>query len=235
MTTLQRVTKVIDWLIFEKKIKSRRELAQKMGYTESSMSQILNKKVALSDKFIKKFSIIDGSINENWLLIGEGEMLKQTESIVSEPTAICAINNTSKPEGIPYYEDIESSGSIIPSMNENGEEIPTFYINYEHFNDCTAYLQHVGESMYPKYCSGEIIAVKRIFNFDVVLWGEAHLIVTNANANNLRTVKLLFQHEDESKVILRASNPEYRGDTVVRKKDIISLFIIKGKITRNQL
>ena len=40
-------------------------------------------------------------------------------------------------------------------------------------------------------------------------------------------------HEEEDKVILRASNPNYQGDTVVFKKDILSLFIVKGKISQN--
>lgn len=93
----------------------------------------------------------------------------------------------------------------------------------------------VGDSMYPKYASGEIIAVKQIFNLDVVQWGEAYLVITNGNANDLRTIKLLHPHDDESKIILRASNPNYKGDTVINKEDILSLFLIKGKITRNQL
>jgi transcriptional regulator with XRE-family HTH domain len=83
MAEIQRIKKVIDWLIFEGKVKSRRDLAEKMGYTESSMSQILNEKVSLSDKFIKKLSIMDNSINPTWLLSGEGNMLI-SESIISE-------------------------------------------------------------------------------------------------------------------------------------------------------
>ena len=39
MTDLERVIKIVDWLIFEKVVKSRRELAEVLGYTESSMSQ----------------------------------------------------------------------------------------------------------------------------------------------------------------------------------------------------
>ena len=45
MLDIERVIKVVDWLIFEKIVTSRKDLALKMGYTESSMSQILNQKV----------------------------------------------------------------------------------------------------------------------------------------------------------------------------------------------
>lgn len=60
MTEIERVTKVVDWLIFEKIVDSRRDLAEKLGYTESSLSQIINGKVNLSDRFIKKLSILFG-------------------------------------------------------------------------------------------------------------------------------------------------------------------------------
>ena len=42
MLDIERVIKVVDWLIFEKIVTSRKDLALKMGYTESSMSQFLN-------------------------------------------------------------------------------------------------------------------------------------------------------------------------------------------------
>lgn len=176
---------------------------------------------------LDKISNAFPDLNIDWILTGQGEMLKERNNLNN-------IINPKESQGVPYFEDIESTGSIM-SMHNDYKETPTFFINYEHFNDCTAYMQHVGDSMYPKYCAGEIIAVKRIFNFDIVLWGEAYLIVTNDNANNLRTVKLVYPHEDESKIILRASNPNFKGDTVINKADIVSMFIVKGKITRNQL
>lgn len=176
---------------------------------------------------LDKISNAFPDLNIDWILTGQGEMLKERNNLNN-------IINPKESQGVPYFEDIESTGSIM-SMHNDYKETPTFFINYEHFNDCTAYMQHVGDSMYPKYCAGEIIAVKRIFNFDIVLWGEAYLIVTNDNANNLRTVKLVYPHDDESKIILRASNPNFKGDTVINKTDIVSMFIVKGKITRNQL
>lgn len=60
---IERIKSLIDWLIFNKAIKNRRELAEKLGYTESSLSQILNEKVNLPEKFIKKLSDIDENIN----------------------------------------------------------------------------------------------------------------------------------------------------------------------------
>ncbi|MEH6306974.1 S24 family peptidase [Olivibacter sp. CPCC 100613] len=133
---------------------------------------------------------------------------------------------------VPFY-------NIQPDTMFNGldvfRESPEFYVNFRPFNDCTAYLSVYGDNMNPKFASGEIIAVKEVFNFDVILWGEAYLIVANEQANNLVTVKLLFSHADEDKLILRSANPDYGGDIIIDKKAIMKLFIVKGKVTRYQL
>lgn len=134
---------------------------------------------------------------------------------------------------VPFY-NIEISGSFISSFDEAKEYIE-FYIDYKPLNDCTAYLPYFGNSMAPMYTSGNTLAVKQINNFDIILWGEPHLIITNEEANNYKTVKCLHQHQDSDKVILRALNPDYAGDIVVAKKNILSLYIVKGKIELNEL
>lgn len=135
--------------------------------------------------------------------------------------------------GVPYY-SIEAMAHISEA-GEVLEQTPEYYISFKPFDDCTAWLPVYGDSMVPVIHSGEIIAVKRLMNLDVLLWGEPYLIVTNDLANNLRTVKLVFQHPDASCIILRASNPEFAGDTVIQKAAITALFLVKGKISRRQL
>ena len=85
MTDIERVKEVVNWIIFEKIAKTRKEIAQLIGYTESSFSQIINSKVPLSDSFIKNLSNIDDRINLSWLLTGKGEMLKMNSI---DPNAI---------------------------------------------------------------------------------------------------------------------------------------------------
>jgi transcriptional regulator with XRE-family HTH domain len=84
MSELERVIRVVNWLILEQKVESRRDLAEKLGYTESSMSQILNGKVKLSGRFIKKLSDYHPYINEEWVRDGVGNMLYNSD-ILSEP------------------------------------------------------------------------------------------------------------------------------------------------------
>lgn len=162
------------------------------------------------------------SLNQSWIATGEGEMFLEG----ADPFRPARSND----DGVPYYNiDLSQiSGESLAVM----EEKPEYYVDYKPFNDCAAYLPVYGDSMFPKYASGEIVAVRQISNFDVIQWGEAYLVVTDEASNNLRTIKLLFPHDDASKLILRASNPNYKGDTVINKSSLMSLYIIKGKITR---
>lgn len=164
-------------------------------------------------------------INPEWLETGEGEMFDQSYangglSTITDP-------------GVPFFNvnlsDISFEGFGML------KEPPEYYVSYRPFNDCDAYLPIYGDSMYPKYASGEIIAVREIVNFDVIQWGEAYLLVADERANGITTVKLLFEHSNQRKVILRSSNPNFRGDTVLDKEMIKRLFIVKGKVTRHQL
>ena len=166
-------------------------------------------------------------ISIKWLETDEGDMfVPQVEiAAVTEPGE--------KKEGVPYYNinPSDTSSSEFNLLKEKAE----YLVNFRPFNDCDAYLPIYGDSMYPKYASGEIIAVREVINQEIIQWGEAYLVVTNESANNITTVKLLFEHNHESKIVLRASNPNYKGDTIVSRSAIKKLFIIKGKIMRNQL
>lgn len=221
------ITERLQYIVDKSFNGNKAAFARAINVAPTSISNYLSKERTSkpSSEMLEKIVNSVENLNAKWLLTGNGEPFINDETYL--PT------NT-EGKGVPYFEDIEASCSIL-EMPMDTPENPTFYIDYEHFNDCNAYIPVVGDSMYPQYCAGEIVAVKRIYNFDVIQWGEAYLIVTNDNANNLRTIKQIHYCEDESKIILRASNPNYRGDTKINKEDIVSLFIIKGKIKRNQL
>ena len=78
MADIQRVKKAINWLIFQEVADSEKALADLLGYTKSSFSQIVNGRVPISEKFVKKLCGLDENINEVWILKGEGTMFKNS-------------------------------------------------------------------------------------------------------------------------------------------------------------
>jgi len=176
----------------------------------------------LSEDVVKYYHI-----NEDWLATGIGDIYNDVEGQAGKK------NKVDASEGVPFI-NINLSDLATGEFNL-AEEKAEYYVNFKPFNDCDFYLPVYGESMFPKYASGEIIAIKEVVNKEVIQWGEAYLVIADERANNITTVKLLFEHETESKIVLRAANPDYKGDTILERNAIKRLFIIKGKIARNQL
>jgi len=195
-------------------------------------SQVIRERNGLSNKLLEEILEAYPEINKTWLLTGEGNPLKSGNN--SAPNLVADNPQIKYFNGVPYYEDFDVTASVVTTFSDY-KELPTFFINYKHFNDCDAYVPVMGDSMEPKYCNGEIIAIRKINNIDALLPGEAYLVITSAEANSLRTVKCVFKSPDDSKIILRAINPNFAGDTVINKKDVLSIYFVKGKISRNEL
>ena len=77
---LQRLKKAINWLIFKEVVESRRDLAQKLGYTESGLSQMLTQKTPISTPFINKLLGLYPSFDIDWLYGESDNMLKMKVS-----------------------------------------------------------------------------------------------------------------------------------------------------------
>ena len=95
MSNLKRIKKVINWLIYKEIGESEKEIAERLDYTKSSFSQIVNGKVPLSDKFISKLCSLDENINLVWVQSGEGEMFLEhnlnSEQDVTIPASVWSV------------------------------------------------------------------------------------------------------------------------------------------------
>ena len=81
MTENKQLKNVILWLTSQEIIENQEDLAVKLGYNPSSLSQIVTGKKPISDKFVVKLINFCDKINYSYLF-GEGEMLKSNEKRV---------------------------------------------------------------------------------------------------------------------------------------------------------
>lgn len=83
----QRLNDIVNFLIFSKVALDKTDLSKKLGYNASSFSQIINERVPLTDRFVNRLMEFAPNINKDWLLTGEGEMLKVPATVtVYNPT-----------------------------------------------------------------------------------------------------------------------------------------------------
>ena len=211
MTENQRLRMIMDRLHF----KSQSAFAEKLDMQPGSLSDVLRAKNGVGvSRALKEKLATRLNVNPAWITNGTGDPF------------LAGFATAEQAGGVPFYNISEEDQFIVQ------ETTPEYFVNYKPFNDCYAYIPVYGDSMYPKYASGEVIAIKEVINREVLQWGEAYLIITDAKANGLRSIKLLHEHPDKSKLILRSSNPNFKGDTIIERENIIALYIIKGKITR---
>ena len=134
--------------------------------------------------------------------------------------------------GVPFF-DVNPRELMRVQFNLERLEI-SYRVNFEPFNDCDAWLPVFGDSMAPEYGNGDLIVIKEIRLADLILWGEAYLIATKRDAGSITTIRLVFPHEDPDALTLRTLNPKYAGDAVLKKHQILKIYMIKGKLTRMQ-
>lgn len=84
---LDRLAEMIDWMLYHNVVASRRELALRMNYTESTLSCVVNGRQPISPKFLTALSQIDQRLNVDWIDTGEGEMIIEEEAASVPSTA----------------------------------------------------------------------------------------------------------------------------------------------------
>ena len=127
MTETQRAKKVINWLVFMEYAENERELAEKLGYTKSSFSQIVNGKVPLSERFVQKLASVDRNINEVWIMTGEGNMLNSVEagtSVVTIPANVWEVIQTQAESLKSKDKQIDELVALLKQQIAEGKKMP---------------------------------------------------------------------------------------------------------------
>lgn len=83
---LLRLADMIDWLLYNNVVASRRELAKRMKYQESTLSLVVNGKQPISSKFLNALAGVDDRLNIDWIDTGEGDMIVEIEEEGAAPS-----------------------------------------------------------------------------------------------------------------------------------------------------
>ena len=126
MDTIDRTKILVRHLILTGKISSQKDLGEKLGYTnESSFSQVINNKVPFPKKTVKNIKTLFPEINTNWLITGEGEMLKDCQNYNNNGVLINGSNTNSPINNKHYYSDAlqTQNEQLLERVKEKDEQI----------------------------------------------------------------------------------------------------------------
>jgi hypothetical protein len=195
-------------------------LSQKSGMSEENIMRILS---AFSD------------LNPFWLITGKAPMLVndlETTHILSEPPS-----EYGKIKGVPIL-DLVAGRNLVANENEATE-----FINPgDLFKDAQAVMRVYGDSMETKYPSGSFVPVKMLNDKSLIIYGQDYVIQTK----EYRVLKRIQKSKLSKNILACSINQEvYQHGELAGKlfhepfdvaiDDIISISIVLGCVTRNQI
>ena len=211
----ERVIKLLEFLgltaqQFELRVGLSNGAASKMG--DGTRRSTLDK---ISNAF--------PNVNINWLLTGEGSMLK-TEDDQPEPKV-----SLNPAVGRPYY-DVDFLGGYGELFND-GPSAPLYNIDFPPYNkDGVTWCNITGHSMEPRINSGDIIALKEIVGWqDYIIYGEIYAIVTS---NDMRTIKIIRKSKQPDHLRLVPINTTDFDEQDIPIKIITHLYKVLCSVSR---
>ena len=82
---VERIREALEWLKTNGVFRSNREIAEKMGYNPSMLSQVITGKSAVSQRFVKTLCAVTPGLRQEWVWNGNGDMFMT--QIVPEPVS----------------------------------------------------------------------------------------------------------------------------------------------------
>lgn len=208
-TILQRIM-----LIMEGNKLNNNSFSKKIGATPSTINSMFEKGTNPNLDTLNKILNAFTYINPDWLIRGYGDMLIN-------------YNDENKITGF-YYPNVSAAAGMDKDMvNDELQRIPINLPNWEKGID---FINVYGDSMYPKFCSGEIIGIKEV-ELQYLNYGFAYVVILKDEQVLLKFIK---KSEKEDYIILESENDFYQPKEY-HLNQIKKVFIIKGVITKTTM
>ncbi|MBE6338759.1 MAG: peptidase S24 [Lentimicrobiaceae bacterium] len=176
---------------------SVREFERLIGVSEGVINKTIARNTGLKAETIQKIVEKFPQISLNWILLGEGEMLKSDDKPVAKQT-----DNPN--EGIPLIPVEAMAGALTCDNTILEYECDRYVIPM--FKGADFLIPVKGSSMYPKYSSGDIVACQRVdMNNLFFQWNKVYVIDTNQGA----LIKRIKPGHDENHILIVSDNEKY--------------------------
>lgn len=221
-TINQRFITSINYVIDNKLIKNKTELSEKLDSSKSKFSEILNNRMNVSAQMLGKFSSLFG-ISLDWLITGEGEMLKNEIQAVKVKVPEKSKDN----KYIPLVHQSAVAGFGSASFAISDQDIKDYYVVPKFkYNRIDFMIEISGSSMYPKYNSGDVVACTIIRESKFIQWNKCHIISTREQGI---LVKRLKKGDSADNILAISDNKDY-DPFLIPVNEITGIALVVGVI-----
>jgi phage repressor protein C with HTH and peptisase S24 domain len=237
----ERLKGVIDYLKHNNLIYNETDFCNKVGFVKSFLSDMKNGKKQITEQSVLKVTLEFPFINYQWLLTGEGEMIKtQPFTAINNGTNngvvgynSGTINNTATPtieevdaEIIPYVDTAlarKRNFNIAKAINNDSELLKQRTLD-ELFSPISFLIKMTDNSMTDEIRQGDMLFAKFIPKEANIVSGKIYLIDTNSYGTLVRQV-----YVNEDSFTLHAFNPSYE-DIIITRDDIFNFCIVEHSL-----
>ena len=213
----ERLYEAVAYIKLRKWAKTQKEIAKDLEIDEANLSKALNgNENYITDSFLKKLAI-KYNLSENWLITGKGNMLVGN-------------NYTENTEILTGYYLPEVSASAGLETSINNDELKKIPVTIPGWEKDIIFINVFGDSMYPKYNSGEVIGVKFV-EFQYLNYGHPYVVVFE---DGEVFIKIVQPGKDEDHLVLESVNSFYKPKEFHRSL-MRSFYSIKGVIKKEMM
>lgn len=127
-----------------------------------------------------------------------------------------------------YHPNVSAAAGMDKEMHN--DELNRLPINLPNWEKGIDFINVYGDSMYPKFCSGEIIGIKEV-ELQYMNFGYAYVVILKDEQVLLKYIK---KGSDKEHIILESENDFYEPKEY-HLNQIKKVFIIKGVITKTTM
>lgn len=176
-------------------------------------------------------------INMNWLLTGEGKMLKDEIQLATphvEENFKLQTDRVVGLQSVPLY-DLDATAGLVSLFNDSIRQVPINHLQIPDLPPCSGAVYVRGDSMYPLLKSGDIVCYKEVSkDYKNILWGEMYLLSFILEGESYITIKYLQKSEQEGMVCLVSHN-QYHSPKDIPAKSITALALVKASVRFNTM
>ncbi|PJJ08644.1 peptidase S24-like protein [Flavobacterium sp. 1] len=173
-------------------------------------------------------------INSEWLLTGNGSMIKEDTNIVVMNNDRKTLDSLHVNQEIPLY-DLEAVAGLRELFSSGKPQRVLDTIKIPNLPKCDGAISVTGDSMYPLLKSGDIILYKET-EFENIFFGEMYLLSVKLNDwEEYITVKYVQKSELGQDFVKLVSQNSHHQSKDIHVSKISALALIKASIRINTM
>lgn len=206
---MERIKQYIDY-----KSISVAAFEKSIGMSNASFGKCLKKGGAIGTDKLENILSVYPDISPNWLLTGNGTMLRNSTELTP----------TKDGTGIPLIPVEAMAGCFTGSQTVLLQECDHYVVPAFKNADFLIYVR--GDSMQPRYFSGDMVACKMLSPTDLFFqWGKVYVLDTDQGA----LIKKVEQGTDDETITLVSENENYKPFQIPRRA-VYHIAIVMGLI-----